>query len=135
MTEQPEQQPGEAEQARIESLDERFGRIEAEQAEHRTLLEQIRDGITGARTAEDKAHGKAEQHTQDRLAHPPAETMADQVRKAVEAVNAEAEQKRRDEQHAADHQALREAAEKPPREAMSGFRGKLTRVMYGGDPR
>lgn len=132
MSEQGEQQPGEGEAGRIQAYDERFGRIEHEQAEQRGLLEQIRDAVGGVRQAEEGAHAKAQEHTESRLDR--SSTMADQVKRAVEAVNAEAEQKRRDEAHAADHARLREQAERPPREPQGGRRGKLQRALFGSDP-
>lgn len=125
-----EDQPGDDEVTRIEALDERFGRIESEQAEHRGMLEQILDRVGGAR---DDAHDKAEKHTQHRLAHPPAESMADQVKKAVRDVEAEKEAERTRAAHDADHERIRQEAERRPRELSSGFRGKLQRVMFGGD--
>jgi hypothetical protein len=127
-----DEQPGDGEVGRIEALDERFGRIESEQAEHRALLEQIRDAIAGKGPAKD-AHDKAQERTEGRLAHPPAQSVAEQVRAAVAAVGAEQAQAEADKQHAADHDKLRELAERPPREAMGGFRGRLARAMYGGD--
>jgi hypothetical protein len=127
-----DEQPGDDEVGRIEALDQRFGRIESEQAEHRALLVQIRDAIAGKGPARG-AHDQAEQRTEGRLAHPPAESVADQVRAAVAAVGAEQAQAEADKQHKADHEKLREQAERPPREAMGGFRGRLARAMYGGD--
>jgi hypothetical protein len=126
------EQPGDGEVGRIEALDERFGRIESEQAEHRALLEQIRDAIAGKGPVKD-AHDKAQERTEGRLAHPPAQSVAEQVRAAVAAVGAEQAQAEAEKQHAADHDKLRELAERPPREAMGGFRGRLARAMYGGD--
>jgi hypothetical protein len=115
---------------RVETLDARFGRIEHEQAEQRGLLEQIRDAIAGEGGAA-PIHEKAEAHTQARL--DSSTTIAEQVRKAVEAVGAEQAQREADEAHKRDHEALRAEREKPPRESGSGFRGKLQRAMYGGD--
>lgn len=132
MSEQDEQAAGEDEAGRISSFDERFGKIEHEQAEQRGMLEQIRDAVAGKGPAK-PAHDKAQQHTQDRLEHPPAESIADQVRRAVADVKADEEQKRRDAEHQADHDKIREAAERAPRETVSGFRGKLQRAMFGGD--
>ena len=122
--------PGAEEVGRIEALDERFGRIESEQAEHRQLLEQIRDAIAGKGAAK-PAHDRAEKRTEGRLAEPAAVTIAEQVRAAVEAVGAEKAEKERAAAHDADHQKMREAAERPPREAMPGFRGRLSRAMFG----
>lgn len=124
---------GDGEVTRIEALDERFGRIESEQAEHRQLLEQIRDAIGAGRRGERRAHDAAQQHTERRLEQPPAATMADQVRQAVKDVNAEEEQKRASAQHQADHDRIREMAERAPRETISGFRGRLRKAMYGAD--
>jgi hypothetical protein len=130
VSEQGEQPPGDEEVGRIEALDERFGRIESEQAEHRGLLQQILDRVGGA---EHQAHGKAEKHTERRLEHPPADSVADQVRRAVTDVQAEQEAERRRTDHDTEHAKLREAAERPPREAASGVRGRIQRAMFGGD--
>ena len=130
MSEQDEQPPGDEEVTRIEALDERFGRIESEQAEHRSLLEQILGRVGGA---EKKAHGEAQEHTKRRLEEPPAASVADQVRRAVQDVQAEQEATKRKADHDAEHEKLRQQAERPPREPVSGFRGRLQRVMYGGD--
>ena len=131
----PEQQPGEGEAGRIQTLDARFGAIEQEQKAQRGLLEQISAAVGGAKAAEQTAQGKAQEHTQDRLANPPAATMADQVRKAVQDVNAEEAQKQRDADHQADHDRIRELAERAPREPQSGWRARLQRGMYGSDPK
>jgi hypothetical protein len=130
VSEQDEQPPGGEEVGRIEALDERFGRIESEQAEHRGMLERILDRVGGAEQA---AHGKAEQHTRQRLEHPPAESVADQVRRAVKDVQAEQEAERHKADHDTEHAKLREAAERPPREPASGVRGKIQRAMFGAD--
>lgn len=132
MSEQQEQHPGGGEAGRIEALDERFGKIESEQAEQRGMLEQIRDAVAG-KGAAGPAHAKAQEHTEQRLEHPPAETIADQVRRAVADVDAEKARKERDAAHQADHDKIKELAERPPRETAAGFRGRLQRAMYGGD--
>lgn len=128
----PEEQ-ADAEGQRVESLDARFGKIEAEQAEQKNLLGQILDKVSGAAPDSGKAHDKAQAHTEQRL--DAGSSIADQVKAAVAAVGAEQAQKEREEQHAKDHQALAEAREKQPREAQAGWRGKLQRAMYGGDPK
>lgn len=127
-----DEQPGDGEVSRIEALDERFGRIESEQAEHRALLVQIRDAIAGKGPAKG-AHDKAQDRVEGRLEHPPAQSIADQVRAAVQQVGAEQAQKEQEAKHAADHERLREMAERPPRQAMGGVRGAIARAMYGGD--
>lgn len=133
MTDQQTGETTDPEAERVETLDARFGRIEAEQAEHKTMLGQILAKVGGeTKKAEGEAHADAQQHTEEHLER--GSTIADQVRAAVEAVGAEKAQKEADEQHAKDHAALREAREKPPRESQSGFRGRLQRAMYGGDP-
>ena len=134
MSEPAGQDPAAQEGARIESLDERFGRIEHEQAEQRGLLEQIRDGITGAGKTEGKAHTAAQAHTQDRLEHPPAETIAEQVRRAVAEVGAEQAAAEARQQHEDHHKQIREA-EQQPREGASGWRARLSAAMYGREPR
>ena len=111
-----------------ETQDARLAKLEAEQAEQGGKLDQILALIKG----EGEVHEKAEQHTQERL--DSSTTIAEQVRKAVEQVGAEKAQREADEAHKADHAALREQREKPPRESASGFRGKLQRAMYGGEP-
>ena len=130
----PEQQPGQGEADRIQSLDQRFGKIEQEQTEQRGLLEQIRDAVAGTGPAR-PAHDKAQAHTEQRLEQPPAAAMADQVRQAVKDVNAEEEQRKRQADHDADHDRIRELAERAPRESQSGWRAKLQRGMFGSDPK
>jgi len=119
--------PVEETQETQETQDARLAKLEAEQAEQGGKLDQILALIKG----EGPAHDAAEQHTQERL--DSSSTIAEQVRKAVEQVGAEKAQREADEAHKADHAALREQREKPPRESASGFRGKLQRAMYGGD--
>ena len=119
--------PVEETQETQETQDARLAKLEAEQAEQGGKLDQILALIKG----EGPAHDAAEQHAQERL--DSGSTIAEQVRKAVEQVGAEKAQREADEAHKADHAALREQREKPPRESASGFRGKLQRAMYGGD--
>jgi hypothetical protein len=119
--------PVEETQETQETQDARLAKLEAEQAEQGGKLDQILALIKG----EGPAHDAAEQHTQERL--DSSSTIAEQVRKAVEQVGAEKAQREADEAHKADHAALREQREKPPRESASGFRGRLQRAMYGGD--
>ena len=119
--------PVEETQETQETQDARLAKLEAEQAEQGGKLDQILALIKG----EGPAHDAAEQHTQERL--DSSTTIAEQVRKAVEQVGAEKAQREADEAHKADHAALREQREKPPRESASGFRGRLQRAMYGGD--
>lgn len=128
----PEEQAN-AEADRVESLDARFGKIETEQAEQKNLLSQILDKVSGAAPADGKAHAKAQEHTEQRL--DAGTSIADQVRQAVKDVGAEQAQKEAADAHERDHQALREAREKQPRETQSGWRGKLQKAMYGGDPK
>lgn len=130
VSEQDDQQPGDEEVSRIEALDERFGRIESEQAEHRGMLQQILDRVGGA---EQDAHGKAQEHTRRRLEQTPAQTMADQVKRAVQDVEAEKAAEQTRAAHDADHERIRQLAERPPREPVSGFRGRLQRAMFGAD--
>lgn len=124
-----DQAPGEDESTRIEGLDERFGRLEQEQREQRGLLEQLLAGKGPAKGA----HDAAQQRTQHRLEQGPAASIADQVRQAVKDVNAEAAQQQAEADHAAEHQRMREAAERPPRERAGGLRGRLQTVMFGRD--
>jgi hypothetical protein len=127
---QEEQAPGDEEVSRIEALDTRFGRIESEQAEHRGMLERILDRVGGA---EHQAHDEAEQHTQKRLEKPPAQSMAEQVKRAVKDVKAEEAAEETRKAHDADHERIRQEAERRPREAASGGRAKLQRIMFGAD--
>lgn len=132
MSEQQETQQ-DIEGQRVESLDARFGAIEHEQAEQKSMLTQILAKVGGgAKQAEGQAHDKAQQHTESRL--DASSSIADQVRAAVEQVGAEKAQREADEAHQRDHAALREAAEKPPREAASGVRGRIQRAMFGAEP-
>ena len=131
MTEQQESQQ-DAESGRVESLDARFGAIEQQQAEQHGMLMELRDALLGKGKAA-PAHAAAQEHTETRL--EASSSIADQVRRAVQDVNAEEEQRKRDEAHQADHAALAEAREKPPREAASGVRGKIQRAMFGAEPK
>lgn len=110
-----------------EAVDARFAKIEAEQAEQGGKLDQILAKLSGGSSGEGKTAPAA-------TAKDEAGSMADQVRRAVEAVGAEKEQKAAADQHAAEHQALKEMREKPPRESQAGWRGKLQKAMYGKDP-
>jgi len=120
--------PPEQSEETQETQDARLDKVEAEQAEQGGKLDQILS-ILGKK--EEGAHEKAEEHTESRLDR--GSTIADQVKAAVEAVGAEKAQAEADEAHKADHAAIREAREKPPRESQSGFRGKLQRAMFGAD--
>ena len=120
--------PPEQSEETQETQDARLDKVEAEQAEQGGKLDQILS-ILGKK--EEGAHEKAEEHTESRLDR--GSTIADQVKAAVEAVGAENAQKEADAAHEADHAAIREAREKPPRESQSGFRGKLQRAMFGAD--
>lgn len=111
-----------------ETQDARLAKLEAEQAEQGGKLDQILGLLKGG---EGKAHDAAQEHTEEHLDR--SSTMADQVRQAVKDVRAEEAQREAEEAHKADHAALREQREKPPRESASGFRGRLQRAMYGGD--
>lgn len=129
----PPEEQADAEGQRVESLDARFGKIEAEQAEQKNLLGQILEKVSGtAKDTEGKAHAKAQEHTEQRL--DAGSSIADQVKAAVAAVGAEQAERDREAAHERDHQALREAREKPPRESQSGWRGRLQKAMYGSDP-
>jgi hypothetical protein len=132
MSEQAGTHETDLEAERVESLDARFGKIEAEQAAQGGKLDQILSRLGSAAAPEGKAHAAAQAHTEDRL--DAGSSIADQVRAAVQAVGAEQAQKAAADQHERDHQALREMREKPPRETTQGWRGKLQRAMYGGDP-
>lgn len=132
MTEQPQDPPADPEAGRIESLDQRFGQIEAKQAEHDGKLDQILAKLGGAAAGEGKTHA-AQAHTEQRL--DAGSTIADQVRRAVEAVGAEKAEKDKADAHERDRQALKEMREHPPREPQGGWRGKLQKAMYGGDPK
>lgn len=121
--------PADPEAQRVEALDARFGKIEAEQAEQRGMLTTILDKVSGAAP---EAPAGAQEHTQTRLDR--SSSIADQVRQAVADVGAEAERKRRDEEHAAEHAALRAGKpepEKPPRERQGGLKSRLQKAMYG----
>jgi hypothetical protein len=131
VAEDPARETGETEETE-QSQDARLDKLESVQAEQGGKLDQILALVKGK---EDEAHDKAEKHTQDRLANPPAATIADQVRQAVKEVGAEEEQRRRQAEHDEHHKNLREQAERPPREPVSGFRGRLQSAMFGKDPR
>jgi hypothetical protein len=72
----PDPQNPDPEAARIKSLDDRFGAIEAEQASQRGLLEQIRDSLGGT---ERTAHAAAQKHEEQKLDQPS--DVADEVRR------------------------------------------------------
>lgn len=120
--------PVEESAAQQETQDARLDRVEATQAEQGGKLDQILGLLQG-----DGESGGQQDSAGQESAADGAEGIAEQVRRAVEAVGAEKAAKEASEAHAAEHAALREAREKPPRESQSGFRGKLQRAMYGGD--
>lgn len=109
-----------------ETQDARLDRVEATQAEQGGKLDQIL-GLLQGDGGEHHDDGGT-QTEQD-----GAESIAEQVRRAVDAVGAEKAAKEASEAHERDHAAIREAREKPPRESQTGLRGKLQRAMYGGD--
>lgn len=118
--------PVEESAAQQETQDARLDRVEATQAEQGGKLDQILGLLQG--------DGGGQHEGGEESAADGAESIAEQVRRAVDAVGAEKAAKEASEAHERDHAALREAREKPPRESQSGFRGKLQRAMYGGDP-
>jgi hypothetical protein len=121
----PETPPADPEAQRVESLDARFGKIETEQAEQRGLLQQIL-GKVGGGDAPKAGDPKPDQ---------PLD-MAAMMRKAVEDVGAENARKKAEEDHAAEHAALRASKpepEKPPRERQGGARSRLQKIMFGGE--
>lgn len=101
--------------------DARLDKLEATQAEQGGKLDQILALIKGD-GKEEAAPAQTEGGPADQS------TIADQVRQAVRDVHAE------EEQAAAKFKPDDAPKEKPPRESQSGFRGKLQRAMYGGDP-
>lgn len=135
MSDQPaEQPPAQAGADRAEDIDARFGKIEHEQARQGGLLEEIRVLVKGGGPAKG-AHDAAQARTEDHLEHPPAETVAEQVRKAVQDVKADEARERQAQEHDDHHRQIREQAERPPHEQASGARGRLQRVMFGAEPK
>jgi hypothetical protein len=124
--------PADPEAQRVESLDARFGKIETEQAEQRGLLQQIL-GKVGGGLDPTKAPGSSATGASPGTGSPD---MAAMMRKAVEDVGAENARKKAEEEHAAEHAALRASkpvAETQPRERQGGIKSKLQRAMFGGD--
>ena len=129
MTDQPGQPPaagappaGTGEASRIQSLDERFGKIETEQQQQRGLLEQIRDSLTGRNSP---PAGSAPAASPPAPAAAAAADMAEQMRQAVRDVHAE--------ESAAGPGTP--APEKTPRETgRIGGKERLQRVFFGKDP-
>lgn len=131
MSEQQQDPGADPEAERVESLDHRFGAIETKQAEQDGKLDQILSRLTGGAGGGTKAPPRTPVG-----AAPGTDpgTIADQVRKAVEAVGAEQAAKAAQDQHAQDHAAIAEMREQQPRDSTAaGWRGKLQRAMYGGD--
>lgn len=129
MSDQHTDPPADPDTEQTESVDARFSKIEAEQAEQGGKLDQILARLPGTGKPADKPASAVP-------ADADPATIAEQVRRAVEAVGAEKEKADADSAHAADHAALKEMREKPPRETTGqGWRGKLQRAMYGGDPK
>jgi ABC-type nitrate/sulfonate/bicarbonate transport system ATPase subunit len=124
MSDEHEHESGGGEEQRIKSIEE----LQAAQAEQGSKIDQIL-GILGKK--EEGAHSAAQAHTEERLDR--SSSIADQVRAAVEAADAEKAQKAAADEHAAEHAALREAREKPPRELAGGARGRLQKIMFGTD--
>lgn len=105
------------------SQDARLDRLEATQAEQGGKLDQIIAMIKGDGDGKPEAAPAQTGDGPDQVS-----TIADQVRQAVRDVHAE------EAQAAAKGKPDEAPKEKPPRESQSGFRGKLQRAMYGGDP-
>jgi hypothetical protein len=124
------QQQADPEGQRVQALDDRFGAIEAEQAEQRGLLEQIRDAIGGTGRAA-PAHATAGQATETTLER--RETIAELTRRAVEDVNAKTQRDQADAAHAAEHAELkaRREAEQQPREPQRGPKAAAQRFLLG----
>lgn len=123
---------GDTEAGRVQALDDRFGKIEAEQQRQGGILATIADKLG---TTEGKAHDAAQQHTEDRLERP--DTIAAMVKKAVQDVGAEAEAERQRQDHDAEHQRIREGREKqevPPRPAGPSWKAKWQAAMFGKGP-
>ena len=100
----------------------RLKAVEDEQAAQGSKIDRILGLLGGDKPAADAPKGDG----------PGDDTIAEQVRKAVEKVGAEKAQAEAEAAHKAEHEKI--AAEKAPRESASGWRGKLQKAMYGGDP-
>lgn len=116
---QAEQTAGE--EARVKSLDDRFGKIENEQERQGGLLEQILGKLGG-----DKAEGDPPVTRADEPG-PSAGDMAEQMRQAVRDVRAE------EAAEAAKQQPKEPEPEKTPREVMVKGKDRLQRALFGSD--
>jgi hypothetical protein len=115
MSEQP------PEEERVKSLDDRFGKIEAEQERQGGLLDKIAAKLDGG----SQQPPAAEPVTR---ADPAPGDMAEQMRQAVRDVNAEQAQ-------ADAAKDKTPAPEQAPREVMIRGKARLQRALFGGDPK
>lgn len=125
-------QPGDGEAGRIQSLEDRFGKIEAEQARQGGILAEIKELVGGPKAGTSPPASGSSQPP----APPGTPSVADQVRKGVEEIEAK---KAADAKAAADADADRtwrasvdeRLAERKPAEPGTGFRNRLQRALVG----
>lgn len=117
-----------SEEQRIQSLDDRFGKIESEQERQGGLLEDIR-GMLGGKDRGDTGKDAPAPDRGEQRERPGM--IQEQMAEAIRKVRAEEKQQEADAAHAADHASLKDKApEKAPREA-TGWKERLQGRMFG----
>lgn len=128
---------GDDEAGRIRTLDERFGKIEHEQAEQRGLIQQVLDRLPG------RSGGQAEGEPDPAASNPPAggpgpADIVGTVRAEIAAAETRrrAEEQQHAEQRGETERIVQEQMEKlrgeqAPRDPQTGFRGRLQRITIG----
>jgi hypothetical protein len=133
-------QGGDPEAARIQTLDQRFGAIEAEQKEQRGLLTEIRGLLGGSPKAPSGGPGGSggphSGSSPDPSSSPASPSVAEQVRQGVKEIEAEKEREAKAKAAADADSAWRATveqalAERRPAEPGTGFRARLQRGLVG----
>lgn len=128
------------EAGRIKTLDERFGKIEAEQSRQGGVLQQILDKLPGGQPPPTDAGagvGPAGSGSADRGPAGPPDIQGIVQREIAAAEQRRAEQdKARADQQSQTEQTVKEMIEKlrpeqTPREPQTGLRGRLQRITIG----
>lgn len=136
----PAPSQGDSESSRIKTLDDRFGAIETEQKEQRSILSRIESALTGGSP---KASGPGSATpsgaTGGAQGTPPDSSglsVAEQVRRGVEEIEARKQKEAADKAAADSDQAWRKSvddrlAERKPAEPRTGRKTKLQHALFG----
>jgi hypothetical protein len=120
---------------RVQSLDERFRKIEQAQAEQGGMLEKILDRLPGGDAKPDPTAGPVADAANGPTS-PPASDIQATVRREIEEAKARQEAENRAKNEADWRKSVDETLEalkpeKAPREPQTGLRGRLQRLTVG----